>query len=123
MTEETKAASVRWAIIEIMGHHRTAGKIEEVQQFGATMLRVDRPHEDGTFTTEFYGGSAIYAPRPCQEEIARRAAYQMYEERPLAPLSYRLPAPQANDNMEEFVPDDDQDAYSAAHPDEDDEPF
>ena len=92
---------VEWAIVEIMGHHRTAGRIEEVVRFGATMLRVDRPHEDGAFTTEFYGGSAIYALRPCQEEIARRAAYQMYEERPLAPLSYRLPAPPTDDEVEE----------------------
>lgn len=100
---DTEAATKpeEWAIVEIMGHHRTAGRIEEVQRFGATMLRVDRPHADGTFTTEFYGGSAIYALRPCLEEIAKRAAAQMYEERPTAPLNYRLPAPAQEDEIEE----------------------
>lgn len=103
--DEKEAAPARWAIVEIMGHHRTAGRIEEVQQFGASMLRVDRPHEDGTFTTEFYGGTAIYALRPCAEDIARRTAAQMYDERPVAPLDYRLPAPStADDDGEEYPP-------------------
>lgn len=50
-----------WAICEILGHNRTAGRCQEVTRFGTVMLRVDRPHDDGTFTTEFYGGSSIYA--------------------------------------------------------------
>lgn len=112
MAEEIKAPE-RWAIVEIMGHHRTAGRIQEVQQFGASMLRVDRPHADGTWTTEFYGGSAIYALRPCQEDIARRAAAQMYEERPVAPLSYRLPAPAGDEASQDSFrePDDGGDLF------------
>lgn len=93
MSEPTE----EWAVVEIMGHNRTAGRCQEVTRFGAVMLRVDRPHDDGTFTTEFYGGSSIYAYRPTTEPLARKAAGQLYENRPIAPLDYRLPAPVMED--------------------------
>lgn len=94
MTDKAETPE-EWAIVEIMGHNRTAGRCQEVTRFGAVMLRVDRPHDDGTFTTEFYGGSSIYAYRPCAEALARHAAGQLYENRPIAPLDYRLPPPEA----------------------------
>lgn len=82
--------SEEWAIIEIMGHLRRAGRTKQVSRFGVEMLQVDIPHEDG-FTTEFYGGASIYAFRPCSEEIARNAAAQIGDPRPAAPLVYRQP--------------------------------
>ena len=32
-----------WAIVEIMGHRKHAGRIREEERFGAKMLRVDVP--------------------------------------------------------------------------------
>lgn len=61
-----------WAIVELMGHSRTAGRISQPGNFGG-MLRVDVPIEDG-FRTEFYGVSAIYSIRLVSEEIARAYA-------------------------------------------------
>lgn len=97
MAEDT--APEEWAIVEIMGHRRLAGRIQQVTRFGADMLRIDRPMKDGTFVTEFYGGSSIYAVRPCTEAIAHGAEESWNDPRPIAPLDYRqreaaaLPAP------------------------------
>lgn len=64
-----------WAIIELMGRHVIAGEITEVDIVGTQMLRVDVPETDGQPAfTKFYGGSAIYAITPTDEESARYAA-------------------------------------------------
>lgn len=86
---ETAAPPEEWAIVEIMGHRRLAGRIQQVSRFGADMLRIDRPMQDGTFVTEFYGGSSLYAVRPTTEELARAAEQSWNDPRPIAPLNYR----------------------------------
>lgn len=91
MAEDT--APEEWAIVEIMGHRRLAGRIQQVTRFGADMLRIDRPMKDGTFVTEFYGGSSIYAVRPCTEAIARGAEESWNDPRPIAPLDYQPAKP------------------------------
>ena len=99
-----------WAIVEIMGHHQSAGRIQEVTRFGAQLLRVDRPDKDGSFHTEFYGGQAIYRLRPCTEEIARRHATEnLYDDRPVRPLDYRNPTatPALADHREDDFDDED----------------
>ena len=47
-----------WAVIELMGHGRTAGIIRTSDLGG--LLRVDVPIEDG-YRTEYYGEAAIYS--------------------------------------------------------------
>lgn len=70
--EATQPAYEGWAIVELMGHRQTAGKIAEVEMAGAKVLRVDTPGENGEMlATQFYGGSAIYCVTPCEEEVAR----------------------------------------------------
>lgn len=78
-TPETQAEEIEpanppeWAVVEIMGHRQHAGLCQEVQRFGAVMLRIDVPGENSTFkATHFYGGSAIFSYRACTEAIARR---------------------------------------------------
>lgn len=85
-----------WAIVELMGHRQRGGLVQEVEQFGAKMLRIDIPAGDD-LVTEYYGGSAIYALRPATEEIARAFADHCGDPRPVAPLSYRLAAPPQTD--------------------------
>jgi hypothetical protein len=56
-----------YAMVEIFGHRRHAGRVAEVERFGAKLLRVDVP-KGGDFangwTTHFYGGSAIFSMTP-----------------------------------------------------------
>jgi hypothetical protein len=60
-----------YAILELMGHVRLAGKITEEQHFGRNLGRIDIPQEDGTFLTQFFSGDSIYRLTPCTEETAR----------------------------------------------------
>lgn len=77
-----------WAILELMGHRQRAGIVEEVEMAGGKLLRIDIPTEGGD-VTEFYGASAIYALRPCSEEIARRMSNGYHDPRPVRPVEYR----------------------------------
>lgn len=60
-----------WAVVELMGHGRTAGIIRTSDLGG--LLRVDVPVEDG-FRTEYYGEAAIYSIKVVSQEIARAYA-------------------------------------------------
>jgi hypothetical protein len=64
-----------WAIVELFGHSKIAGRVTEQQVAGGTFLRVDVPELDGQAGfTRFYGASAIYSITPVNEDLARRAA-------------------------------------------------
>lgn len=92
MAEDVTGAPERWAIIELMGHRRTAGRISEVEVAGARLLRVEIPTrrvwnklveppqlvEDGFAGEQQYGGAAIYCLTPCSEEQARRFVESSY---------------------------------------------
>ena len=71
----TSEASVEYAIVELMGHRRLAGRISEVERFGAKLLRIDVP-QDGSFAegwiTQYYGGGSIYAITPTDEATVLR---------------------------------------------------
>lgn len=58
--------NAQWAIVELMGHAQTAGRIEMDHE----LLRVDVPFGEG-FRTEYYGKAAIYKIAIVSEEIAR----------------------------------------------------
>lgn len=60
-----------WAIVELMGHGRTAGVIRTSDLGG--LLRVDVPAGD-EFRTEYYGAASIYSIKVVSEEIARAYA-------------------------------------------------
>jgi hypothetical protein len=60
-----------WAIVELMGHVKLAGKLTEVERFGAKMGRLDIPQADGSYVTQFFGGGSIYRITPVSEEVAR----------------------------------------------------
>jgi hypothetical protein len=74
---ETKAEAYEgWAIIELMGHRRYAGKVREAAQYGVSMLRIDVPEDDdlSKYSTHFYGGSSLYGVHPTNEATARALA-------------------------------------------------
>lgn len=75
----------QWAIVELMGHDQTAGRIE----MGA-LLRVDVPLKDGAFRTEYIGSAAIFRVRLVSEEIARATATPITRAQPFdAPIVTR----------------------------------
>lgn len=80
-----------WAVVELMGHVKTAGMVSEESHFGTVLLRVDVPAVDRQIArTEFYGGGAIYRLIPCEEQVARMVLSQTRQE----PIVYfKLPKP------------------------------
>lgn len=64
-----------YAVVEVFGHRRHAGRILEVERFGAKMLRIDVPETgdfaDG-FVSHFYGGAAIFSLTVTTLESVRR---------------------------------------------------
>lgn len=66
-----------WAIVELFGHQRIAGKVSE-QVLGGNFLRVDVPQtKDEPAWTRFLNPSAVYAINPCSEEVATAVANQL----------------------------------------------
>lgn len=106
MTDTAAPTYSGWALVELMGHRRRAGQVAEVEMCGSKLLRIDTPVGEGEAVTEFYGGGAIFSIRPCTEEVARAAADSIGDPRPVAPLSYRLAAPEPED---EYTFDDEDD--------------
>jgi hypothetical protein len=80
-----------WAVVEIMGHVRVAGRVTEQSLFGTVLLRVDIPSGEG-FMTRYFGGSSIYSLSPCTEGVARAVAAHTQAE-PV--YRYELPQLQA----------------------------
>lgn len=62
-----------WAILEVMGHRRMGGMVQEVQLAGAGFLRIDIPTIGDTIT-QFYPPSSIYCLTPTTEAMARAVA-------------------------------------------------
>jgi hypothetical protein len=63
-----------WAVVELMGHVRMAGRVSEAPMFGTALLRIDIPNGD-SYTTQFASGGSIYRLTPCSEEVARAIAH------------------------------------------------
>ena len=67
-----------WAIIELFGHARIAGKVSEAEIGGCSFIRVDVPSVEGQVAfTRYFGNGAIYSITPCSEELVRLAARQI----------------------------------------------
>lgn len=79
-----------WAIVELFGHQRCAGRISEQTIGGETFIRVDIPKSDGSEYTRLFGKGAIYCINICEEATAREYASRTYA--PLQPYT-SLPAP------------------------------
>lgn len=81
-----------WAIVEIFGHRRLAGRAREEERFGAKMLRIDVPQKGDPdahgWVSHYYGGSSLFSYTPTDEATALRAN-RPYD----APSRYALAAP------------------------------
>lgn len=78
MTEtQTAAPFAEWCIVEMLGHRRLAGYLQEVQIAGQGFLRLDIPDaDDDPGRTQFIAPGSIYALHPVSEATARSVAVQ-----------------------------------------------
>lgn len=71
MSEQTSYEG--WAIVELLGHHRTAGRIQGATLAGAQMLRLDVPGDGEAFDPpQFIAPAALYRVTVCTEAQARK---------------------------------------------------
>jgi hypothetical protein len=109
--EQEQEQGIGWAIVELLGHVRLAGRVSEEEHFGAKLGRLDIPTGAG-FTTQFFGGSAVYRLTPVTEEIARAVAERNQPE-PVSrwelPARATAPPPGALYRTDPFVEDDEED--------------
>lgn len=73
-----------WALVEIMGHKRFAGRVSEQVIAGHGFVRVDVPEveRDGEKVeafTKMFGPSSIYGITPVSETVARALAASLHE--------------------------------------------
>jgi hypothetical protein len=108
---EDKQGYDGWAILELMGHVRLAGRVSEEAHFGTALGRIDIPNGD-TFTTQYFGGSSIYRLTPTTEEIARSVA-AVNQPEPVRP--WELPKPQQIEVRADEDEDADQDDEAYEH--------
>jgi len=75
-TDQTSTPAFdEWAIVELLGHRRVAGRVSEVQIAGAGFLRIDIPAAAShPARTQFIAPGAIYALHPVDEATATAAA-------------------------------------------------
>jgi len=96
--ENTKSDKFNeWALVELMGHSRIAGRVSEQTIGGACLLRVDVPEcgTDKAFT-RFFGPASIYSISPMGEAEAKALCVRLRPE-PVA----RYEVPQLQEAMED----------------------
>jgi hypothetical protein len=75
MPDETAEPFATWAIVELMGHRRLAGRLTEQEIAGKGFLRLDIPGDDTTAAaTQFYSPGSVYCITPTTEAVARSVA-------------------------------------------------
>lgn len=109
-----------WAILDMMGHQRLAGRVTEETIGGVSLLRCDIPESDGIPAwTTYITASSLYQMTPVTEEIAHNMAAKLCKQ-PISlydlPEEWRdkirrapvaLPAPECDGEYDDY--DDDPD--------------
>lgn len=88
-----------WAVVELMGHVKLAGRLSEEEKFGAKMGRLDIPQGDGSFVTKFFGGASVYAVTVTTEAVARQVAKTASSPAPVHPWDFPKALPEAPDPL------------------------
>ena len=93
-----------WAVLEIFGHRKHAGRIREEERFGTKMLRIDIPVDGAPETrgwrTHWYSGGSIFSLSLTDEASVLRA------NAPYAPasrISYAAPDRDEEDQDDDSV--------------------
>lgn len=71
---DAKTQFETYAFLELMGHRKLAGLVQEVEIAGGKFLRIDVPDDKGKLTTQFYSPSSVYCITPTTEEMVKAYA-------------------------------------------------
>lgn len=84
-----------WAVVELMGHVKIAGKLLEEEKFGSKLGRLDIPQADGSFITQYFGGGSVYRISVVSEDVARHVS-RSTSPAPVSPWDFpkMLPSPE-----------------------------
>jgi hypothetical protein len=98
-----------WAVLELMGHRKLAGRVTEATLGGASFLRLDVPGltPESPAVTQFYSPAAVYCLTPVSEEVARQVA-RTFRPRPVE--SWELPL------LGQHMDDDDENECEGGEP-------
>lgn len=117
MTDTATPLFDQWAIVELLGHRRLAGRLREVQIAGHGFLRLDIPAAgDDPARTQYVAPGSVYAIHPCDEAMAQAAAEQ-WRATPIQrwELQALLPAaPASDDPWGRDLPDDEDEDEDAS---------
>jgi hypothetical protein len=109
-----------WAVLELMGHRKLAGKVTEAEIAGKGFLRLDVPGPADASITQYYSPAAVYALTPVTEEMAR-AVSRRYQPEPVSRYDLLPPMPPGDVRDAEIVErgggdadDDDDDDFDEA---------
>ncbi len=108
-----------WAIVELMGHVKMAGRLTEEERFGSKLGRLDIPGHDGAWSAVYFNGASVYRLTPCTEEAARIVAKRAQPE----PVhQWEIPKQiEVSPSRKRELDDDPEDARDADLEDDDDE--
>lgn len=59
-----------YAIVEVLGHRTIIGRVEEVERFGAKLMRIEPVFNGALLPAVMIGGSSIYQFTPCSAATA-----------------------------------------------------
>ncbi len=114
MTDTNDAPAEVWAVVELMGHVKLAGRLTEEEKFGVKMGRLDIPAEGG-FVTQLFGGASVYRITIVTEAVARQVN-RSTSPAPVSPWDFPKQLTHANDeprtgHVEGYPDDDDEEEY------------
>jgi hypothetical protein len=77
-TDQKASGFDEWAVVELFGHQKIAGRVTEATLAGGAFLRVDVPDKAGAIQfTRYFGASAIYSLSPTSQQIAVAVAAKL----------------------------------------------
>lgn len=107
MQQQTQTKTEFWALIELFGHAKIAGKVSEQTIGGCSFLRVDVPSiDDQPAFTRLFGQGAIYSITVTDEQTATAAA-RHWQPRPMDTWTIAEVARQLPGRVEHVSSDDD----------------
>lgn len=84
-----------YAVVELLGHRTIAGRVSEVERFGAKFLSVEPIYQNWLLDPVLIGGGSIYQFTSCSALAAytRRAKYEYDLQGGLAAITADLSSP------------------------------
>jgi hypothetical protein len=93
MSSKTEGMFEGWVILELMGHRKLGGYLQEETICGKAMARIDVVNVEGApIATQFYSPDSIYCITPVTQDVA--VSYGA-NQKPEPVTRWELPAPKA----------------------------